>query len=191
MKMNSTAYKDAYSSYRKLFIRDVVKKASDVDDGTGQLECVLWHNESALLTRISDLKKALGTGTLCDESGLLISLLNKVELNEIDTEEKYKPGNMIAVLGILKTFRGKLELNIRHHFIAAHQVSASNQVMSGSHLFSCSIKLHCLVRVTSQAAAPNHMVSESRLSSIKGSYICIYNYVLSLAKIHVMVFGNF
>ncbi|KFM59005.1 hypothetical protein X975_23599, partial [Stegodyphus mimosarum] len=142
------------SPYRKLFIRDVLERASYekptisearcivrahvmglitsmkryqqrtvfyVDDGTGQLECVLWHNGPAIFPKMSDLKKGfdifIAAGTLCDEIGPLISLLKKVELNEMDPEKRYKPGSMIEILGIVRMFRGRLLLNIRHHRI--------------------------------------------------------------------------
>ncbi|GIY60042.1 uncharacterized protein CEXT_701541 [Caerostris extrusa] len=91
-----------------------------VDDGTGILDCVLWHNEPASLDRILELKQDIRSGTSSltpDLKACALSLLKKAEASTIIDEELYTHGDMIWCLGNVKIFRGNPKLDIHHHSI--------------------------------------------------------------------------
>ncbi|XP_042907991.1 CST complex subunit STN1 [Parasteatoda tepidariorum] len=107
-------------------IRHQQRSVFSVDDGTGVLDCLLWHKELPVLEKVKELKKDLEFGNLSsDLKKCALSMLKKADKSKLEEADKYDHGDLISCLGSVKMYKGKLQLEIHHHYMAPNVDSES------------------------------------------------------------------
>ncbi|XP_054723776.1 uncharacterized protein LOC129233873 [Uloborus diversus] len=90
-----------------------------IDDGSAKIDCASWHKEPTVIEKIKDLEKKVQNDNqeLSEEAKEFSHLLlNKVERTESLPRENYTHGDVLICLGIVKAVRGKLLIDIHHHY---------------------------------------------------------------------------